>query len=399
MFDISAGVSFQIVFLFLFMVSSLEIDVAFIFAFFIRYIFLPTCSDIAVKLPHRGDGVVALDESLECALSNRTSLAQNVPSISSLQCWNFLNLTMAPEYEGSTFTAFSDTQYEKDWKRPYGADCFLCISCLHLAADQLRMLLRQAQVQTQKTLARVSASWRTEIAWRWLGLNETPLQTKMLSVLGLKTSFGRWQRASWLMYSPAWLKQDVFGLTNGSARSFQFGGSVCRSCIALFSNSFSVPLTRDKNRWKLLKFVANATINHHFTGSPKAWQFDMISHPPICNMAPSASSAKNASKVMPFLWTLQAAVQEKMWILHLPIWNLHLPRSLPGTPVIYTRLAPKSCCCLGSTCIRQAFAGRFDSLDSLNVSTDKRAIEMDESRLISLKFLFFCDCLYCFGQR
>ena len=114
MFDISAGVSFQIVFLFLFMVSSLEIDVAFIFAFFIRYIFLPTCSDIAVKLPHRGDGVVALDESLECALSNRTSLAQNVPSISSLQCWNFLNLTMAPEYEGSTFTAFSDTQYEKE---------------------------------------------------------------------------------------------------------------------------------------------------------------------------------------------------------------------------------------------------------------------------------------------
>lgn len=88
----------------------------------------------------------------------------------------------------------------------------------------------------------------------------------MLSVLGLKTSFGRWQRASWLMYSPAWLKQDVFGLTNGSARSFQFGGSVCRSCIALFSNSFSVPLTRDKNRWKLLKFVANATINHHFKG-------------------------------------------------------------------------------------------------------------------------------------
>lgn len=86
MFDISAGVSFQIVFLFLFMVSSLEIDVAFIFAFFIRYIFLPTCSDIAVKLPHRGDGVVALDESLECALSNRTSLGQNVHSISSLQC-------------------------------------------------------------------------------------------------------------------------------------------------------------------------------------------------------------------------------------------------------------------------------------------------------------------------
>ena len=41
------------------------------------------------------------------------------------------------------------------------------------------------------------------------------------------------------------------------------------------------------------------------------------------------------------------------------------------------RLAPESCCRLGSTCIRQAFAGRFDSLDSLNVSTNEEVTEKE----------------------